>query len=74
MTKYQIGDKVRREININDPSKGYKYGKIIKIYSKEATYYPFSKITLGPYKELYKVKWDNGIIENGFLPHGIDKI
>lgn len=69
--KFKIGDRVRREINIYDPSKGMRYGKVVQCYSKpERKLSPGS--TLGPYPELYEVLWDDGTVERGFLPHGLD--
>ena len=70
--KFNIGDNVSRYIDIYDKSKGLKVGKIIRRYSEPQRQYSY--FTLGPYPELYEVKWNNGETEKGFLPHGLTAI
>jgi hypothetical protein len=69
--KFKIGDRVKREVDIHDRSKGYKTGRITNRYSKPKKKY-LSGLCLGPYPELYAVLWDNGTPEKGFLPHGLE--
>jgi len=73
MDSFKVGDRVSREVNIYDKSKGVKIGIVIKRYSKPIKKYN-ENLIMGPYPELYKVLWDSGKIEKGFLPHGISKI
>jgi hypothetical protein len=72
---FEVGERVCREVDIYEENGPLKYGVVLERYNeKEKTFYlppdnePF---TLGPYPELYKVQWDDGKIENGFLPHGL---
>lgn len=78
MTKFRIGDRVQRLIDYDNPDLGYKYGTIIKIYSRCKKVYG-DGIELGPYPELYDVNWDtpyraNTTAQKAFLPYGLDKI
>lgn len=73
MDKFKVGDRVCREKDIYNKSKGHKIGTISRRYSKPARA-STSGILFGPYKELYEVLWDNGDIEKDFLPHGLDAI
>ena len=68
--KFKIGDRVKREIDIYNRMEGFKFGIITLRYSRPEDQY--GDITLGPYKELYDVLWDDGKAERGFLPHGLD--
>ena len=70
--KFNIGDNVSREIDIYNKSKGLKIGKVIRRYSKPQKQY--NNFVLGPYPELYDVKWNNGKIEKMFFPHGLNKL
>ena len=68
-----IGDIVKRRTDIFDYNSEYKYGVIIKVYSLPAKRYSCG-YTLGPYPELFKVKWNNKKkIEEGFFEYGIEK-
>jgi len=69
MFKFNINDKVKRLVNIYDSLNGYKTGIIIKRYSEHK--HKCGSVILGPYPELYSVLWNDGTIENGFLPHGL---
>ncbi len=60
---YKNGDRVKRD---------GKTGTVIQCYSRPIKHY--GDFALGPYPELFDVKWDNGEIETGFLPHGLVKI
>ena len=71
--KFKIGDRVIREIDIYNPDLGIKKGTVTNRYSKPLKRFP-SGTVLGPYDELYEVHWDNGKLEEGFLPHGLDLI
>lgn len=70
MSRFSVDDRVGREVDIHNPSKGYRYGTVKRVYSK-----PYNKkLNLGPYPELYSVIWDDGSFEKDFLPHGLDPI
>lgn len=64
--KFKIGQRVKRQVNIYDSKSKYKLGTVIECYEKTSKF--------GCYPELYKVQWDNGITEGGFLPHGLDPV
>ena len=69
-----IGDLVKRRINVFDYNSEHKYGVIVKIYSLPEKSYSNGEI-LGPYTKLFAVKWNNiDLIGEGFLEHGIEKI
>jgi len=70
MIQHSVGDRVSREIDIYDPKKGLKLGEVIKHYSRPREKY--GDWWLGPYPNLYDVKWDDGSIGKAFLPHGIN--
>ncbi len=70
---HRLNSRVKRRIDVYNENSPYKYGTIIKCYNRPAKEYP-SGYTLGPYPELYDVKWDNGEIHEGYLPHGIISI
>ncbi len=70
---HKLNDRVKRRIDVFDENSPYKYGTVIKCYSRPAKKYSSGYI-LGPYPELYDVKWDNGEIKEGYLPHGIENI
>ena len=74
--KYQIGDRVKRPMNVRSPLRNWvwKLVTVISIYCKDQEW-PWSVFrghNLGKYDELYEVEWDNGEIKKGYLPHGID--
>lgn len=71
MKRFKRGDRVSREIDIYDLTKGLRFGIIIKVYRKPVKQY--NSFKLGPYPELYKVLWDDGKTEEGFLPHGLNR-
>jgi hypothetical protein len=66
MSTFQLNERVRR----NDTGKGIRYGTIIAIRSRDA--YMIGDLHLGPYPELYDVKFDDNTIGENFLPHGLD--
>jgi len=70
---FKIGQKVKREIDVFNKSKGLKFGTVIRRYSQPEIKYSESLIS-GPYPELYEVQWDSGIKEKGFLPHGLSPL
>ena len=67
---HKLNDRVKRKIDVFDENSPYKYGTIIKCHSRPIKKYKNGYI-LGPFSELYDVKWDNGEIHEGYLPHGI---
>lgn len=71
--EYFIGERVSREIDIFDKSKGRKIGSIIKRYSEPKKIIT-SDFILGPYPELYSVKWDDGEIHNGYFWWGLSRV
>ena len=70
--RFELLDRVKRHVDMHDRSKGFKYGNVIKCFSREE--YEIAGTVLGPYPELYSVKWDNGRIGKSYLPFGITKI
>lgn len=64
--KFKIGDRVRRLMDPHKPSLGYKHGNVVECYNSIGRY------RTGYYPELYKVRWDCGYVEKGFLPHGLE--
>jgi hypothetical protein len=68
--KFKLNDRVSRLENVFDQKSKLKHGRIVKVYSQKA--YRAGGIVLGPYPELYDVKWSEGNIERGFLPHGLN--
>ena len=71
-TRFQLNERVSREINVFAPEQGLRYGNVIEIYSVPKKDYG-NGLVLGPYPELYKVRFDDGSVEGGFLPHGLNK-
>ena len=69
---HNVNDRVKRRVDVFDENSPYKYGTVVKCYSRAIKNYGF--VRLGPYPELYDVKWDDGEIEEGYLPHGIINI
>ncbi len=59
MTKFRVGEKVIR-------TEEDRLGIVVKIYSDYESWF-------GPYPELYEVKFNGGLIERGFLPHGLER-
>jgi hypothetical protein len=70
--QHNIDDFVSREQDIYNPDKGIKTGRVIAAYSVQK--HSFGNLTLGPYPEMYDVQWDDGSIETGFFPHGLNNI
>ncbi len=70
VTKFKIGDRVCRRADIYNPKSPYNFGTVYAVYSKPRE--NVGDLILGPYPELYKVRWDNGVEEQGFLPHGLE--
>lgn len=63
--RFKVGDRVSREADLEIRNSPLKHGEVIRAYSKFNTRF-------GDYPELYSVRWDDGTVENGFLPHGLD--
>jgi hypothetical protein len=64
---FAIGDRVRRDIDVFHPERGYRSGIIVNRYGKRGglggvTWYDH---------ELYAVKFDDGRYEEGFFRHGL---
>ena len=66
----KVNDRVKREIDVFRAGSDYKYGIIIRHYSKPAKRYSSGSV-LGPYPDLFDVRWDNGTVSKGHLPHGL---
>jgi hypothetical protein len=66
---YREGQKVSRELDIYDASKGLRYGRVSRFYSS----YDCSDRRFR-YEEMYEVLWDDGETTGGFLRHGITPI
>ncbi len=71
---HKINDRVKRRIDVFDENSPYKYGTVIKCYSRAVKKYSCD-LVLGPYPELYEVEWDEDRIrEKDYLPHGLINI
>lgn len=65
--KFAIGDRVQRRVDVMSLTSGYRRGTVIARYRD---YSKFHNPKLN-YPELYQVEWDDGQVEKGFLPHGL---
>jgi|SRR5882724_1415286 len=83
-TKFKVGDRVTRPENVYDRNSPIMHGTIARVYNKTTSHYPINDFVLGPYPELYDVRWDeqfrkfsaDGKYEfnaSSFLPHGLDR-
>ena len=63
---HRIGDRVQRLVDVCDSKSPLRRGTIIERYSYQSDMF-------GYYPELYRVRWDDGTVEKGFLPHGLHK-
>ena len=63
--KFKVGDRVTRRTDVFNPRSKLKRGMISKSYQDMST-------NRGIYTELYEVTWDDGEVQKGFLPHGLD--
>ncbi|MBI6883130.1 hypothetical protein [Pseudomonas putida] len=63
---YREGAKVCREVDIERPELGLKYGRVNRVYSS----YDRSDCRFR-YPEMYSVIWSDGTVGEGFLRHGI---
>jgi hypothetical protein len=66
MGKFSIGDPVMRQRDVYDQRKGFKFGIVIDRESRQSQF--------GYYPELYRVRWEDGTEEGGFLPHGLVRV
>jgi len=66
--RFQINERVQRLKDVFNQRSVMQHGKIQRVYS-----YTSKTLAHGYYPEMYDVQWDSGKIENGFLPHGLDK-
>lgn len=62
--RFKIGQRVVRCENVYDQTSRLMHGVIIDRYSR-------MDYRFGPYPELYAVEWDDGLVQRGFLPHGL---
>lgn len=66
---YREGQKVSRELDINDESKGQRYGRIARVYTS------FDRSDRRfRYDEMYAVLWNDGETTGGFLRHGLTPV
>lgn len=63
---YREGQKVCREWDAYDESKGQRYGRIARVYSSYD-----SADRRFRYNEMYAVLWNDGETTGGFLRHGL---
>lgn len=59
--KFNLGQRVCRLSNVFVPDSLMFYGEVVEQYSS------------AEHEELYAVQWDEGRLERGFLPHGLQK-
>ena len=64
--KFQIGDRVVRRKDVHDRTSELLHGTVSKAIRN------WKGIRGWNYPEIYSVTWDDGKVENGFLPHGLD--
>lgn len=63
---YREGQKVCREWDIDDASKGQRYGRVSRVYTS------FDRSDRRfRYDEMYAVLWNDGETTGGFLRHGL---
>ena len=74
MKRFKLGDRVKRRRNVYKSKSSMMYGTVIEVYSEPKEVYSGGDLVLGPYPELYGVKWDHGMIYRGYLPYGLDKL
>lgn len=65
MSRFKIGDRVTRPIDVYGDHSKRNHGIIVDVYAQMNTQF-------GDYPELYAVRWDCGHFEKAFLPHGLD--
>jgi len=71
-TKFQVGDVVSRRQDVHNIHSPLMFGKVTRCYSRPAERIG-EDLILGPYPELYDVRWEGGFIDaKGYLPHGLD--
>lgn len=66
---YREGQKVSRELDIYDASKGLRYGLVSRVYSSFD-----SSDRRFRYDEMYEVLWSDGETSGGFLRHGLTPV
>jgi hypothetical protein len=66
---YREGQKVSRELDIHDASKGLRHGRVSRVYSS----YDSSDLRFR-YDEMYEVLWNDGETSGGFLRHGLTPV
>lgn len=74
MKKFKLGDRVKRRRNIYKVKSSMMYGTVIESYSEPEKVHCDGDLVLGPYSELYGVKWDHGMTYRSYLPHGLNKL
>ena len=72
-TRFKIGDRVIRFVDIHDDKSNIKHGTVTEVYSK-TTKNPQNPTKNWFYAELYEVLWDSPYsnFERGFMAHGLD--
>jgi len=68
--KFEVGDRVFRPEDVLSPE---EHGEVIGAYSKTRHFSLACGEWIPEYPELYRVRWDNGVVGNGYLPHGLMK-
>lgn len=71
--KFQLGDRVQRHTDVYDCNSKLRYGYVIRRYS-EPVKRLLPDLILGPYPELYAVRFDDGRIGKGFFNYGLDRV
>lgn len=67
---FYVGQRVKRLSDVFNPKSKMLCGEVIERYSRGVKDYG-NDLILGPYPELYLVRWDDGK-ESEYLPHGIE--
>lgn len=81
ITRFPLGARVVRPRNVFKIMSSLMHGEVVAIYGEDAAW-PWTdppgyvrennRPGLWRYPELYDVQWDDGRIDHGFLPHGLD--
>ena len=73
-TKYSVGERVSRPIDVYGDHDIKKFGVITAVYDEWTPSRCDGDMPAMHYEELYEVQWDDGKVEKGFLPHGLDLV
>jgi len=66
MKAHRVGDRIQRRKDVYNVESPLRRGIAIARYSYQSEKFGF-------YPEMYRVRWDDGTVEEGFLRHGLDK-